>query len=69
MERVGGSRGGISEGTRTLAVKAGVSFANPDMMSVPAVTIYDGGVSCYEKCIRRKRGELKQQTLWDVHLA
>lgn len=25
-------KGGISEGTRTLAVKAGVSFANPDMM-------------------------------------
>jgi hypothetical protein len=33
-------QGGIREEARTLAVKAGVSFANPDMMTVIAVTMY-----------------------------
>lgn len=61
-------RGGSSAANaRTLAVKAGVSFAKPDMMTVPAVTIsvyVDSSLwEVYSEKIRRS-----QQLAQGVHL-
>lgn len=63
--------GGHSTGdARTLAVKAGVSFAKPDMMIVVVVVIYLYVFSSrYGRCTRRKDGKTtRQQRRMYIHL-